>query len=532
MLIATHNNSADFLLDGDEFYIELHRSLRALLAAGNGGNNCVRMSYWQLSPDTVLPAYGGVGGVAQTNMTDLLRLLARGGIVVQLIAWAGAWGLRRINAEMASNWAMNRWVTQTNQADVNLVGYRAMQMYMEVYGGRHVGCSTHQKITLVEYGATREAFIGGMNMAQKYRSTTIHDPQDYWHDTAVKVMGPVVDTIEAEWVRRWNKQPHFGLAPNGGSAGTTPGHLDITVMTTNLEVNPAETDIRVRMLQLITAATDLIYMEGYALTDPFLVGALAARVGEHTPPNIITVVNHPHNERQQAAFFSYMMFYTFMEMNLQRFHTIETVDFWRDWICRAPRTIQSNAAINRHIDKGAINANAMAAFNPVNRYRFNFTEGGVVRRMMFRYIWNITPQFNLMYAPKTVNAAHPNQWTYPHSKLALFDDNTVVIGTANWTYRSMQYDGEISLEIVDTVAGNPFATGVRTRLFQHWNQLANPHAWDAQARQNVTDLANGVVPAGETRIVPLGLTDFVYPGSWDSWKKFASTGGAVFSAYL
>lgn len=530
MLVVTHNNDAKFLLDGDEFFIELHRSLRALLAAGAGGNHSVRMAYWQFSNDTVLPAYDGV---VQTNLTDLMRLIARAGIRVQLIAWAGAVGVRVMNPEMASSWALNRWVTATNLADAGLAGYVPIQMYMESYGGRHIGCSTHQKITVIDDGNVREAFVGGMNMAQKYLSAAVHTPNDWWHDTAVKVSGPVVDVIELEWVRRWNKQALGGPAPNGAFGGAVNmGALDITVMTTDLEALPAQTDIRNRMQTLIAGAHDLIYMEGYALTDPFLVGDLAARVGAVNPPNIITVVNHPGNDHQKAAFFSYMMFYSFMEMNLQRFHTISTVDRWRDWVRRTPRIIQQANVAARAVDKGAINPNAMASFNPVNRYRFDFTEAGVARRIMFRHIWDITPQFNFMYAPKSNNPVNPNAWTYPHSKLALFDDNTVVIGTSNWTYRSMQYDGEISLEIVDTLVNSPFATGVRTRLFQHWNQPANATGWDVQAQQNVTDFTTGAVPIGQTRIVPLSLDDFVYPGSFKSWKQFASSVGAAFSAYL
>lgn len=526
----THNNTAQFLLDGDEFFTELHRSLRNLLAAGNGGNNSVRMAYWQLSPDAVLPAYGAV---AQTNLTDLLRLLARAGIPVQLIAWAGAVGVRMVSPEMASNWQMRTWVNDTNTADTALAGYRPMSIYMESYGGRHIGCSTHQKISLVQYGGTREAFVGGMNVAQKYRSAPAHDPNNWWHDTAVKVTGPAVNVIENEWVRRWQKQGAGAPAPNGafGGSGNT-GALSINVLSTNLEATPAETDIRVRMRQLIAGANDLIYMESFALTDPFLVQELAAQVGQAQPPNIITVVNHPGNGHQNAAFFSYMHFYTFMEMNLQCMHSIQTVERWRDWVRRAPRTIASAAATHRVTNKGAINPNAMASFNPVNSYRFDFQENGVPRSILFRYIWDIAPQFNLMYAPKTVNAVHADQWAYPHSKLALFDNDTVVIGTSNWTYRSMQYDGEINLEITDTAGGNPFATGVRTRLFQHWNQPANATQWDVAARLNETDLAAGTVPANQTRMVPLHLNDFIYPGSLHSWTAPASTFGALASSYL
>lgn len=57
-------------------------------------------------------------------------------------------------------------------------------------------------------------------------------------------------------------------------------------------------------------------------------------------------------------------------------------------------------------------------------------------------------------------------WPYPHSKLAIFDNETLVIGTANWTYRSMEYDGEISAFISD----KSLVPQISKRLLSHWYQ--------------------------------------------------------------
>jgi phosphatidylserine/phosphatidylglycerophosphate/cardiolipin synthase-like enzyme len=55
-----------------------------------------------------------------------------------------------------------------------------------------------------------------------------------------------------------------------------------------------------------------------------------------------------------------------------------------------------------------------------------------------------------MYGPRTTTAFNgAPQWPYPHSKLALFDDRYALVGSSNWTYRSMEYDGEITTMIDD-----------------------------------------------------------------------------------
>ena len=61
MRSVTNNNSADFLLDGDEFFQQMHRSLRDLITNGTRGqNNCyVRLAYWMIANGLTLPGYGG-----------------------------------------------------------------------------------------------------------------------------------------------------------------------------------------------------------------------------------------------------------------------------------------------------------------------------------------------------------------------------------------------------------------------------------------------------------------------------------------
>ena len=47
----------------------------------------------------------------------------------------------------------------------------------------------------------------------------------------------------------------------------------------------------------------------------------------------------------------------------------------------------------------------------------------------------------------------------------IVDNAHVIVGSANFGYRSMEYDGELSVHI----EGEPFAVSVLQRLFPHYN---------------------------------------------------------------
>lgn len=514
---TTNNNAVDFLLDGDAFFEQMHRSLRGLIANGTRGNaNCyVRLAYWMIANDLTLPGYLGQAPAA---FTDVLKAVAIAGHQVQIIAWIG-------NSNMGLNhdW-LTAWVNTTNTANAINVGYVAIQLYLEQYGGTWQNCSNHQKVMLISTNGAKEVLLGGLNISGAYLSSDQHDAANDWHDTGVLVQGPAVDDIEAEWVRRWRKQPGNGPVPNTaiGAAQANAGNLTIRTCTNNFEANPAEADIRPQMVQRIVNAQNLIYMENYALTDPFLVNTLAGviRGAYGNNPQIVTVVDDPRGQTDGlGALGSYLMYYTFLELSLPRLASVDVVDTFMRRIMKTPRNIAVGAMVNPRVTSNAININRAATFNPVTNYRLRFTENATNRSIGFSDIWGYTPNgnANIMY---TLTSGAGNQ-AYPHSKLAIFDDNWLVVGTSNWTYRSMQYDGEITLFINDATVAPNFVTGVRDQLFAHWNQPANPANWDATARQNVVQIGNGTIANHdeEPRIIPLGYGDFLHPSSSDAWKS-------------
>lgn len=530
------NNAADFLLDGDAYFQRLHQTLESVRATGGGGNQFVRMAFWQFSPDTFLPACPSLAGVAMPGryLCDLLEAIAIAGMPVQLIAWYGTTAVNSFVGEMASNWAMNRWVQDANARHGATLGYRPIQMYMESYGGtRHVGMSTHQKIVIASTGPLKEAFVGGMNLAQKYLSSDQHEPTASWHDTALRVTGAIVDDIEGEWLRRWNKQTVVP-APGGaiGAAAPVMGGLTMTMLTTNIEANPVETDIRTHMLGRIAGATDFAYLENYALTDPQLVSALAAkRAPGPGQVDVIPMVNHPRNMTQSGfEVFAYMMFYTYVELGLADFVSFDAVDTWSAWLLNQPVNYPTAGVVGPVVQKIGFNPGQTAVFNPVSAFRLQYNDGaGTQHRVWFRDIWNINTTNPVMYGPQNNHARVSDHWTYLHSKLALFDDQYVIVGTSNWTYRSMQYDGEITLEVDDPT--NAFPIAVRQQLFNHWQMPTAAvagtagvgAAWIADANANPATLGAGAL----ARAVPLQVADFIHPTSVEAWRKYATNGTLV-----
>jgi|GEM_PF-1483222 len=514
------NNAVDFLLDGDEYFGRMNQSLRALITTGTRGrNDCyVRMAFWMIADGLTLPAFGGAVAV---DFTDILEQTAVAGFPVQIIAWVGS-SLMGLNHD----WLVT-WVAATNTANAMAVGYVPIQLYVETYGGNYQNCSNHQKMMVIANNGAKEAFVGGLNISDAYLSATAHDNANDWHDTGVRVRGPAVDDVEGEWVRRWNKQPGGGPVPNtaigpaqAAILAGAGGGLSIRTCTNNFEATPAESDIRTQMLVRIRNAQNLIYMENYALTDPLLVQELAGAVrgayGHN--PQVSLIVHDPRGQTEDlGALGSYLMYYSFLELSLPNLTSIDVIDGFLNRIRSQTRTIAVGAMGNRRVSKNIVAPTYAATTNPATNYRYQFIEGGTAKSIEFGDIWGFTPNLNANVMYTLTNNAGGG--AYPHSKLAIFDDDFLVVGTSNWTYRSMQYDGEITLFIHDASAAPNFVTAARDRLFTHWNQPNNPALWDATARQNVVDMGNGTIPIGNQapRVIPLRYGDFLHPCSRAAW---------------
>ncbi|RBP53112.1 phospholipase D-like domain-containing protein [Arenicella xantha] len=534
MQVETQNNKVDFILDGDLFFKQLGALLDSLLAIQLEDDNptpYLRMAYWQFSPDAILPANSHRTNTVR--LIDMLAALALQGHKIQLIAWSGTQVVNSFNAEMKSNWELHSWVQEFNRKHTNQAHFRPIDLYMESYGKRtNVGTSTHQKITIVNTGTNRTVLVGGENIARKYLSNINHDPLNWWHDTAVMARGPVAQAVDSEFVRRWNKlrshdEPPPELLPNEDRAGDT----SITMLTTNIEATPPETSIRNRVLQRIseTPAEGSIYMENYALTDPEIVNSLTSKIADSPALNLVVLVNHPQNKIMEGfETFSYLMYYSYVSLHSNVIDTLSVWSTWKRYLQNDPVVLDNSFMHNTTVVGPNITPDQLAKFNPATSYKLRFNDAeGTQFTYDFQYLAGLMPLRNFMYGPILNQATTPNQWPYPHSKLAIFNQRYTMIGTSNWTYRSMQYDGEIMLEI----DSEDFAAQVMSSLFNHWNQPTDISEWAEQAEQNEQDWRNHKLALGDLAIVPLSYNDFINPTS-PEWRSMATRIGWVLSAYF
>lgn len=535
MQSSTNNNGVQFILDGDAFFAEFLVNLDAVRVAPVAANTYIRLAYWWIDPTCTL-AGGGRNTLAQQ-----LQAVATANQRVEIIVWDPA-DVDALVEPMSR--AIKADHAQLKTALDNFNGGK-IRVYLEKYDGWN-GSSTHQKIAIFSVAGVLTVLVGGLNLADSYYADIPH-ARTLWHDTAVRITGPAAHEVEKEWLRRWNKGwtalPDLGsipipdaltratglpIAPGsslpvrnmqipllggllksvvGMVAGTTAGPqaLDTTgnavsvdVRTTNAEgYLYRETDIQDRILNEIRRATHYIYFENYSFFDPSIVRAIHDRL--LTIPTLQVIVLLPFPAAADAR--TYCHYIAFLKIALATCTSVTS-------------STPGSAPITRAgCSKWAISESYNLS-SSARSYTSTFTNGWMENDALVYTLLGSTVEHTLLltdiatitggtrfYAPRT--SAGDN--VYVHSKLALFDDNVAMVGTSNFCFRSMVYDGEISVFI----DGNPAVVrGIRHTLFDHYGipRVAGAPAvganWDANA---LPGAAGGAPPVRAHRLQP---TDF------------------------
>ncbi|MEL6536030.1 MAG: phosphatidylserine/phosphatidylglycerophosphate/cardiolipin synthase family protein [Bacteroidota bacterium] len=135
----------------------------------------------------------------------------------------------------------------------------------------------------------------------------------------------------------------------------------------------------------------------------------------------------------------------------------------------------------------------------------------------------------VMYAARTAYTRTSSRgvtykcWPYPHSKLAIFDNTTLVVGSANWTYRSMEYDGEISAFITD----EELVPQISQKLLSHWWQTKDGNGPDDI---DVAEWIRVAKPSDTNKRDPLGCRiEQLVDEDFEDWKKLSKTKQATLS---
>ncbi|MCY1042089.1 phospholipase D-like domain-containing protein [Corallococcus sp. bb12-1] len=511
------SNSAQFLMDGEDFFAafvecldEVKRSAtdkseslskpedKSNVPTAVPENTYVRLAYWAMDPHLPLkidePAY---------TLEVALKELADLGVHVEIILWDP--DLLTGNVGGSDNFATK--VSDGNHlVDKLLHGYKdKILVYLEGHPARltkGVGLGLHQKMALFSVRGKLKALVGGFNMEEEYWDTAYHhgkhpitDKGHTLHDTAVLVKGPVTLDIEEEWLRRWDRQvssdsfmvwkgpPRYKVRGKvRGLLKDQPqsGGLAISVLTTGVSALGTEHSIRDEIKTLLQGATSYVYAENYQFFEPEIVTEICRKLKTQKQFQVCVVIpdqacdpSHANTQLSRIAY-TRMLLASFKEKQGTKGKLDETL-----------RSLRLQEAIDPVNNEQGVYYKVLDAKKPKSwmegaklQMRPAPVEGqkGVSKplEVALELIDGVdltegeTPRVQF-YCPVRFpsNSDHYDASTkiYVHSKLMIIDSRHVIVGSANFGHRSMQYDGEMSLHI----HSDAFAIEVKQKLFPHYN---------------------------------------------------------------
>ncbi len=523
----TGGNEVVFLLDGRRYFEELRVQFEAVRQAAPHELTYVRLAFWMIEEDVTL---GDENYFERPNHRLLVYIdqLIRAGHDVDVIVWCPSKHHRfQMGAQMAeTNGAFGRAVYAVDQAAAAAgphVG-RA-RAFLEPYEGE-VGASNHEKMAIFSIAGVRTALVGGINLSNHYFAPEDHSGGMHWHDAAVRLRGPVTGDVEVEWMRRWNRTQliaeYWGWNAVGWGGellardftfwnaqvvrrravqapqNTTrqPAHGDdraVSIALTRSVGAERYRDIRDQILERIDASRDFIYFENYHFADPELVQRIIQHHRDEMDAGrqLRVVILVP----QQGGASGFMTRRAWLHM-LLNFTTPAParVPLWRTiWYdlgqgAGEVRVHRADCATHSVTDT----YDAATPWTLANRwidgdhFTYRLAAGGGDVDVPLDAITRAAGDFHFyMCRHRGANAN-----IYKHAKIAIFGDEWLVCGTSNWSYRSMQYDGEIAAFVHSPAV----AAATRQQLLGHFNPTPGglppitPANIEAQSHENLRAL--------------------------------------------
>jgi phosphatidylserine/phosphatidylglycerophosphate/cardiolipin synthase-like enzyme len=423
------------------------------------------------------------------------------------------------------------------------------------YGSVQFLNSQHQKIVVVSVNNVKCALVGGFNIiTPSYFDDPDHPMYDKpnnfhaWHDCAVLLQGPIVDIVEQEFDRRWIQTATNAAVLNQGTyakvacwqinhdscldeyqvcskdkplpsqilyqdLATSGPQYPIDVLITNSEFSDAVTQVKDKLLAQIQAAQDYIYFENFTFHDVSLVRAIINKL-RSASENFRCIILIPHptkgndHEDQLGQFYLSRMAFAAMLLSTHEWTETEAdfkhaIKLKRDHLQSWKVTIPDDKPIE------------YATFD------YSLSSGGGSKSLPIKDVINVVPTDNsrlIFTSPaRYFNSLNPNEEKfqlpglnknfrsiYVHSKVALFDDNYALVGSANFNARSLNWDGECSVGVADSTK----AREIRQQLFQHWG-VDTPQRWQTA----MANFANS--PSERVGVVPLRINTLkATPPDW------------------
>ncbi|MEM7151565.1 MAG: IPT/TIG domain-containing protein [Myxococcota bacterium] len=510
----TGDNEADFLMDGEEYFTMLQALFEEVREApvDPKGLTYVRLAFWMICDDVTLGDQTDFGKAEHTLLKYIEKVVHKGHHV-EIIMWRPKIHEQQFGEGQGVFEANDKFAKEVYKIDVAMAdveGSGRARVYFESYEGE-VGASNHQKMAIFSIGGQRQVMIGGINLSQGYFASDDHrfpDPTaggTPWHDAAVYLRGPITDDIEREWMRRWDRTRDlesslWGFANLLGSDGeflardfalfndtvvrqraiaternetiqdSHGDNRDVTIVRTRSISNgltvTRHTWLRDKVIERINGSDNTIYFENYHFSDPDVVRAVYERheTRSGAGADLKLVVLIPGNMSPTS---SYMTRRAWLQCALRFEDGTTNTPYTRSVVYDdggVVREIQRNDCIQWDVHDCYDPDEPLATKwleNDSLTFRTNVAGPTEIR---FSDILAVDTDLHF-YAPYYITAGMGLNMVYTHSKIASFDDTWLVVGSANWSFRSMQYDGEISAFIND--AG--IAAASVQQLLRHFN---------------------------------------------------------------
>jgi cardiolipin synthase len=263
-------NSAQILQDGDQFF----PALFADVARARGSIHLETYVWWQ--------------GEVCDRLAAALADKARHGVEVRIT-------LDALGAHRAERKLFDRM----KQAGVKISLYRPPRLSeIGLYNNR-----THRKLAIFD---GRVAYVFGHGIAEEW--TGHGQDRDHWRDTGVRLLGPIVNSVQAVFAQNWIDETSQVLVgeryfPPQPAAGTVRAHM----VWSSPRGGVSEMEL-IDKLVIACARHDLIIQNPYFIPDDELVKLLANAVKRHVRVRIMIpgpvtdspVVRHAGHQQIQA----------------------------------------------------------------------------------------------------------------------------------------------------------------------------------------------------------------------------------------
>lgn len=417
------------LIDGAAYFAELSAQLAAL---GNGtpaenGRQFIYIAGWwlHLMGGDVIPAPGASGDAIgptldlgkpfsldgpgrPTRLIDVLKAKAQAGVDVRVLGWI-SWAVMGSNMGLrygASIQSINGGTLATI-AELRKEPKLAKKACLNTIG--HTAGAPHTKMVIVGSDTSNVGFTGGIDLVGDRHTpkTGSHTIDLFWHDVQAKVEGPAVQALYDLFRAMWNeliaRPPKTFRFGSDTLLNYTPGTL--IVPDTPLMISGGGKH-RVQSLRTI----------------PRFNYVLFNNLPENPPisfaPNGLFEARAAWRKAILAA---------------EKYIYIEDQSYWSteimDWI---------NESIRNHNDLKVIFVRGSKT-DPTDPILPPFTTIAMVNHLVK----------GLTQAQKDRIGIFDRSLVFVHSKTTLIDDHWTIIGSTNFTRRSLYSDIEHSLAVLD-----------------------------------------------------------------------------------